>query len=157
MGESIPYRRSRFVTDLPAERRYTAAHYWLAEEAQGVWRVGFTKFAAWLLGDLVEYEFSVTAGAAVAAGQDIGWVEGLKSLTTIYSLAEGEFLDTGNGISADITLIDSDPYQRGWLYRVRGKAAVDTVDVHGYMALLDEAVDNAVRNRREECGGECEG
>lgn len=157
MIESIPYRRSRFVTDLPAERRYTASHCWLAEEPHGVWRVGFTKFAAWLLGDLVEYEFSVAAGAVVAAGQEIGWVEGLKSLSSVRSVISGEFLDTGDGISAGITLIDSDPYQRGWLYRVRGNPAADALDVHGYAAILDRAVDDAVRDRREECRGECEG
>jgi glycine cleavage system H protein len=156
MGDSISYRRSRFATNLPAERRYTVSHCWLAEESKGVWRVGFTKFAAWLLGDLVEYEFSITAGSPVAVGQEIGWIEGLKSLATIYSVAEGEFLDSGSEISGDITLIDSDPYERGWLYRIRGKAA-DSVDVHGYIALLDEAVDNVVRSRQEECGGECEG
>ena len=157
MVASIPYRRSKFVTDLPIERRYTASHYWLAEEANGVWRVGFTKFAAWLLGDLVEYEFKVTAGAAIAASQEIGWVEGLKSLTAIHSVVEGEFLNSGDGISADITLVDSDSYERGWLYRARGTATADTVDVHGYIGILDEAVDAAIRNRREECGGECEG
>ena len=157
MIETIPYRRSRFVTDLPRNRRYTASHCWLAEEPHGVWRVGFTKFAAWLLGDLVEYEFSVRTGLAVAAGQEIGWVEGLKSLTSIHSVVSGEFLNSGDEISADITLIDSDPYQRGWLYRVRGDPAADAVDVHGYAAILDAAVDDAVRNRREECGGACEG
>ena len=157
MDESISYRRSRFVTELPAEHRYTASHCWLEEESGGVWRVGFTKFAAWLLGDLVEYEFRVTAGAAVTVGQDIGWVEGLKSLTAIHSVVAGEFLESGDGISADITLIDSDPYERGWLYRVRGTAQADTVDVYAYMAILDAAVDLALRNRREECGGECEG
>jgi glycine cleavage system H protein len=157
MGESISYQRWRFATDLPAERRYTASHCWLAEEPQGVWRVGLTKFAAWLLGDLVEYEFGVSAGSAVAVGQEIGWVEGLKSLTTIYSVAGGEFLDSGAEISGDITLIDSDPYQRGWLYRVRGKAAPDSVDVHGYIALLDEAVDGVMLARQDECGGECGG
>lgn len=156
MDERISYRRSKFVTDLPAERRYTASHYWLAEESSGVWRVGFTKFAAWLLGDLVEYEFKIVAGASLAVGQEIGWVEGLKSLTTIESVVEGEFLNSGDGIATDITLIDSDSYERGWLYRVRGRASVDTVDVHGYMSLLDQAVDTAVRNRRAECGGECE-
>ena len=157
MAETIPYRRSKFVTDLPAARRYTAAHYWLAEEPAGVWRVGFTKFAAWMLGDLVEYEFDVPAGAAVAAGQEIGWVEGLKSLMAVYSLVEGEFLDSGDGIAENITLIDSDSYQRGWLYRARGTASAETVDVQRYIAILDEAVDNAIRNRREECGGECDG
>ena len=54
-------------------------------------------------------------------------------------------------------LFRSDSYERGWLYRARGTATADTVDVHGYIGILDEAVDAAIRNRREECGGECEG
>ena len=84
MGETIPYRRARFATRLPADRRYTASHYWLLEESKGVWRIGFTKFATWLLGDPVEHQFSILAGSAVAVGQDIGWVEGLKALHTVY-------------------------------------------------------------------------
>ena len=106
--------------------------------------------------DLVEYEFHTAAGAAVAVGQEIGWVEGLKSRTGIYSAAAGEFLDSGDGIASDITLIESDPYERGWLYRVRGTPAADSVNVHAYMALLDEAVDYVMESRREACGGECE-
>ena len=157
MGEHIPYQRSRFTTRLPADRRYTASHFWLAEEAGGIWRVGFTKMATWLLGDPVEFEFSVRPGTRIAAAQEIGWVEGLKALHTLYSVADGEFLETGSGISNDITLMEADPYERGWLYRVRGNPAPGAVDVQRYMTLLDDAVDAVVRGREAECGGECEG
>ena len=157
MGEHIPYSRSRFTTQLPADRRYTASHFWLAEEEGGIWRVGFTRMAVWLLGDPVEFEFSVRPGTRIAGGQEIGWVEGLKALHTVYSVAEGEFLEAGSAIASDITLIEADPYERGWLYRVRGNPAPGAVDVRRYMALLDDAVDAAIRGREEECGGECEG
>ena len=119
--------------------------------------MGFTKLATWLLGDPVEFEFSVRPGTRIAGGQEIGWVEGLKALHTVYSVAEGEFLEAGSAIASDITLIEADPYERGWLYRVRGNPAPRTVDGRRYMALLDDAVDAASRGREEECGGECEG
>jgi glycine cleavage system H protein len=151
--ETISYQRGRFATRLPADRRYTASHYWLREESEGIWRIGFTKLATWLLGDLVEYEFSIPAGSVVAAGQEIGWVEGLKALNTVYSVAEGEFLGGGDEIQRDITLIESDPYERGWLYRVRGKPLPDSFDVHGYVAVLDETIDEVLRDRQEECEG----
>lgn len=154
---SIPYQRSRFATALPADRRYTPSHFWLLEESDGVWRVGFTKMATWLLGDPVEFEFKVRSGAPMAAGEEIGWVEGMKAVHTIHAAAAGEFLGAGEEIRRDITLIDSDPYARGWLYRVRGKPAADSVDVQAYVAVLDEAIDNVLRARREECGGDCEG
>ena len=151
------YRRSRFSTELPADYRYTPAHFWLREESSGVWRIGFTKFALWLLGDPVEFDFSVNAGQPVAAGREIGWVEGLKALTTIYAAAEGEFLGAGGEIRTDITLLDSDPYERGCLYRIRGKPVSDSLDVNAYMAVLDEAVDRVIAGRQQECGGDCEG
>src|SRR5260370_40640408 len=74
--EFIAYKRARFATRLPVARRYTLSHFWLLEEEPGVWQIGFAKFAARMLGEMVEYEFSVAAGAPVEVGQPIGWVEG---------------------------------------------------------------------------------
>jgi hypothetical protein len=65
--EVIAYKRARFATRLPVARRYTLSHFWLREEEPGVWQIGFAKFAARMLGEMVEYEFSVAAGTPVAA------------------------------------------------------------------------------------------
>ena len=146
-GHTIHYKRSRFSTRLPLDRRYTAAHYWLVEEARGVWRVGFTKFATRMLGDLVEYEFSVPAGASVTVGQAIGSIEGFKAVTSLFSVAEGEFLGTGDGLGSDITVVESDPYGRGWLYRVKGRPDPESVDVQGYIAILDATIDRLLETR----------
>jgi glycine cleavage system H protein len=148
-SETILYKRVRFTTRLPVDRRYTPAHYWLFEESSGVWRIGFTKFATRMLGDLVEYDFSVTAGAPVAVGQEIGSIEGFKALTTLYSVAEGEFLGLGDGLTSDITSVESDPYGRGWLYRVNGSPDTGTLDVHGYMAVLDATIERLLAARHE--------
>ena len=90
--EVIAYKRARFATRLPVARRYTISHFWLREEEPGVWQVGFSKFATRMLGELVEYEFSVTAGAQVEIGQSIGWAEGFKAVSDLYSVVAGEFL-----------------------------------------------------------------
>ncbi|MBI4264570.1 MAG: glycine cleavage system protein H [Acidobacteria bacterium] len=144
---TIPYRRSRFSTPLPVDRRYTAAHYWVREETQGIWRVGFTRFATRMLGDLVEYDFSVAAGDAVQVGEEIGSIEGFKAVTSLFSVAEGEFLGAGDGLSADITAAESDPYGRGWLYAVRGRPDPQSVDVQGYIAILDATIDRMLETR----------
>ena len=146
-NETILYKRARFSTRLPLDRRYTAAHYWLSEETSGVWRVGFTKFATRMLGDLVEYEFSVNEGSRIALGQQIGSIEGFKALTAIYSVADGEFLGVGGDFEADITLAESDPYGRGWLYGVKGQPDPGSVDVYGYIKLLDQTIDRLLESR----------
>jgi len=146
-NEVIHYKRARFSTRLPIDRRYTASHYWLLEEESGIWRVGFTKFATRMLGDLVEYDFSVNEGDAVTLGQEIGSIEGFKAMTAIYCVAEGEFVGIGDGFGSDITSVETDPYGRGWLYQVSGKPDPGSVDVHGYIGFLDATIDRLLESR----------
>jgi glycine cleavage system H protein len=145
--DEILYKRSRFRTRLPLDRRYTPAHYWLLEEAAGVWRIGFTRFATRMLGDLVDVEFSVASGSTVDVGQEIGSIEGFKAVTTIFSVAAGSFLGISDALTSDITAVESDPYGRGWLYRVRGTPDPASLDVHGYIAVLDTTIDRLIDTR----------
>jgi glycine cleavage system H protein len=149
---TILYKRSRFTTRLPVDRRYSASHYWLQEETSGVWRVGFTKFATRMLGDLVECQFSVQAGDAIDVGQELGWLEGFKAVTTLYSVATGEFLGAGDSLRSDMTTVEGDPYGAGWLYKVRGAPEPTTVDVQGYIAILDATIDKMLDSRHEAAG-----
>jgi glycine cleavage system H protein len=145
--EVVVYKRARFATRLPVGRLYTLSHFWLKEEDPGVWRIGFAKFAARMLGDLVEFEFSTPVGAQLAVGQSIGWVEGFKAVSDIYSVVAGEFLGANPALNADITLLDSDPYQSGWLYRARGVPDKGAVDVNGYIAVLNATIDKMLQSR----------
>ena len=148
-GKVIAYKRSRFSTRLPESRLYTRSHFWLLEDEPGVWRVGFTRFATRMLGDLVEYEFTVSEGAPVDLGQAIGWVEGFKAVSDLFSVASGVFLGANPALSQDPTLADTDPYLRGWLYRVRGIPDPNAVDVNGYIAVLDATIDKMIDTRHD--------
>ena len=145
--ETVYYRRSRFTTHLPIDRRYSPAHYWLLQESAGVWRVGFTKFATRMLGDIVEFDFGAAPGSAIAVGDEIGSVEGLKAVTSVFSAGTGRFLGEGASLRQDVTLAESDPYGDGWLYRLQGDPSPDTVDVHGYVAILDATIDKMLASR----------
>ena len=144
---TLRYKRARFLTHLPVDRRYTPSHYWLMEEGSGIWRVGLTKFATRMLGDLVEYEFPFEVGAAIEIGQELGSLEGFKAVTSVYSVVAGEFLGVGEGLRAEVTALDADPYGAGWLYRGRGAAEPASVDVHGYVTILDETIDKMLQSR----------
>jgi glycine cleavage system H protein len=151
-GPTVYYRRSRFTTHLPVDRRYSPAHYWLLEESPGVWRVGLTKFATRMLGDIVEFEFTTPPGAAIGVGDEIGSIEGLKAVTSVFAAGSGRFLGEGDPLRRDVTLAESDPYGKGWLYRLQGEPASDTVDVQGYVAILDATIDKMLASRHESAG-----
>lgn len=144
---ALYYRRSRFTTHLPRDRRYSPAHYWLLEESPGVWRIGLTKFATRMLGDIVEFDFTVSVGTNVNVGDEIGSLEGLKALTVVFAVGSGVFLGEGEALKKDVTLVESDPYGDGWLYRLQGEPAPDAVGVEAYAALLDATIDRMLGSR----------
>ena len=140
-SQVILYKRSRFQSRLPKGRLYTASHFWLLEQEPGLWRVGFTRFATRMLGEIVEHGFEVKPDQAIAVGQTVGWVEGFKALTDLYSVANGTFAGGNPEIEADPTRIDKDPYGQGWLYLVRGSPEPNSMPVEGYIQLLDATID----------------
>ena len=146
-AETVYFRRSRFTTHLPRDRRYSPSHYWLLEESPGIWRVGFTRFATRMLGDIVEFEFAVLPGTNTSLGDEIGSIEGLKAVTSVFAAGSGRFLGEGAALRRDVTLADSDPYGEGWLYKLDGVAGADTVDVHGYVAILDATIEKMLSSR----------
>ena len=138
---SLSYRRSRFSTKLPADRLYTPGHFWLREMASGVWRVGVTRFAQRMLGDLVEYGFEVKAGQAVELGEIVGWVEAFKATADVYCAGSGEFVRANPVLETEPRRFDIDPYSEGWLYELNGVPDPNAVDAAGYTRLLDLAID----------------
>ena len=76
-------------------------------------------------------------------------LEGFKAVTSVYSVVEGEFLGVGDGLRADVTALESDPYGEGWLYRGRGVAEPANVDVQGYVTILDATIDKMLGKRHE--------
>ncbi len=144
------YRRSLFRTRLLGDRLYTASHFWLQEQEPGLWRVGLTKFASRMLGDIVEIAFEIPEGAPVDVGDSIGWFEGFKARSDVYSVAAGTFAGGNPELTERLALIEDDRYRRGWLYAVRGRAEAGAMDLHGYAALLDATIDRMRQSRVEQ-------
>ncbi len=160
----IAYKRSRFHARLPKDRLYTKSHFWLLEDEgrPGVWRIGFTRFAVRMLGDLVEHDFEVAKGDAVEVGLTIGWLEGFKAASDLYCVADGVFLGGNPTLHEDITLVARDCFHRGWLYEVEGTPESDAIDIQGYMAFLDVSIDKiqgehdaGLLDEDKEAAGDC--
>ena len=117
MSGDIFYKRSRFSTRLLEDRLYTAGHSWLEREEGDLWRIGFTEFAVRMLGEIVELGFDLTPGSPVETGQVIGWLEGFKAVTDIFSPLSGRFERCNPALDDNITLLTTDPYMKGWLFK----------------------------------------
>jgi glycine cleavage system H protein len=149
-SKALPYKRSRFVTQLPVRYRYSPSHYWAAEQEEGFWRIGLTKFATRMLGEMVDYGFDIVPGEVVKSGQILGWIEGFKAISDLFCIAEGTFAVVNPGLKPQITLLNKDPYGAGWLYAIRGQPDAKCVDVHAYKNLLDKTIDKILERQRNQ-------
>jgi glycine cleavage system H protein len=148
--KTLHYRRSHFVTQLPVDYLYSPSHAWLARESEGVTRVGLTKFATRMLGEMVDHGFEVEPGTEVQIGQVIGWVEGFKAISDLYCVAHGIFKGANRALKEKITLVSKEPYAKGWLYEVEGTPDPKCLDVHAYRDLLDKTIDRILAQQKGE-------
>jgi len=151
--EDLMYRRANFATRLPAGRLYSPSHAWLAPDTRSGrrrWRVGFTKFALRMLGELVELQFQKKPGDPVELGDVLGSVEGFKALSDIYCVGEGAFVGGNPTLTAGLRCVDRDPYETGWVYEFDGEPDRRSLDVNGYRAFLDDTIDRLLARQKQE-------
>ncbi|WP_327288579.1 glycine cleavage system protein GcvH [Streptomyces sp. NBC_01198] len=102
----------------PEQLRYSKEHEWLTASEDGVSTVGITSHAADALGDVVYVQLP-EVGATVAAGESCGELESTKSVSELYSPVSGEVTEVNQDVVDDPSLVNSGPFEGGWLFKVR--------------------------------------
>lgn len=150
--ETVFYKRATFVSHLPAPYLYTHSHCWLGRVEGDRWRVGYTKFALRMLGEIVDVQFDCQAGAPVSPGQVIGTIEGFKALSDIFCVGSGKFTGANPDLKQSLEALADSPYDKGWLYEFTGSPDSRATDVKGYFNLLDATIDRMLQKEQESKG-----
>lgn len=157
MSETLFYKRSTFVTRLPVGHLYTPSHCWLSGAGPGRWRVGFTKFALRMLGELVDVRFEASLDRQIQPGDILGSIEGFKAVSDLYCVGTGRFVTGNPALASDLEPIGRDPYVAGWLYEFVGDPDPRSLDVTAYQGLLDETIDRMLSKQQAEEGSDSSG
>ncbi|MET9085085.1 glycine cleavage system protein GcvH [Streptomyces sp. NPDC004237] len=102
----------------PQQLRYSKEHEWLSAAEDGVATVGITEHAANALGDVVFVQLPAV-GDTVTAGESCGELESTKSVSDLYSPVDGEITAVNEDVVDDPSLVNSAPFEGGWLFKVR--------------------------------------
>ena len=106
----------------PANLKYTKDHEWVRVEDGDIAYVGITDFAQGELGDIVYVEVE-TVGETLEQEEVFGTVEAVKTTSELYMPVSGEIMefnaDLDENEGDDPTLINSDPFGKGWIVKVK--------------------------------------
>ena len=106
------------MSNIPADLKYTKEHEWVRDLATaGTVSVGITDFAQGALGDIV-YVQMPKVGDVVVSGKVCGEVESTKSVSEIFAPVSGKVIAINVSLSNSPELINSDPYNAGWLVEI---------------------------------------
>jgi glycine cleavage system H protein len=104
--------------------RFTPTHEWVLVEGD-VATVGISKFAVEQLTDLTMIELPAV-GTKVTAGKSFGEIESVKSVNDLWAPLGGEVIEVNNQVLGNFQLLAEDPYDKGWLVKIKVAQPVDT-------------------------------
>lgn len=101
---------------IPDDLLYTEQHEWIKVEGN-VAIVGISDYAQNALGDVTFVELPAI-DKTVTQGEEAAVVESSKAASDIYAPAGGKVIDANTDLETDPSLVNSDPYGRGWLFKI---------------------------------------
>jgi glycine cleavage system H protein len=124
----------------PDGLKYHREHDW-ARVDDGDAVLGITWFAQDSLGELVHYE-APDEGATVTKDASYGEVESVKAVSDLIAPLSGEVLEVNRKVVDEPETVNADPYDQGWLIRIRltdPSEVDDLLDAKAYRQLVAES------------------
>lgn len=115
--------------NFPENLHYTKEHEWVKVEGDEA-TIGITEFAQRELGDIVYVEVE-TIGKELNAGSVFGTVEAVKTVSDLFLPVSGSIMEVNPELNNNPELVNTDPYGKGWMVRMKIK---DKADVAGLLS-----------------------
>ena len=116
------------MSNIPTELGYAKSHEWVRIEEDGSLVVGISDHAQDQLGDVVYVELP-EIGQVLSVGDEAGVVESVKAASDVYSPVSGEVIEINPLLEDDPEMINTQPYEDGWFYKLQPSDSVELDDL----------------------------
>jgi glycine cleavage system H protein len=107
------------VSEIPKDLLYTEDHEYVKPAGEpGVVYIGVTDFAQGELGDIVFVELP-KVGTKYKKHDVFGTIEAVKAVSELYAPVSGEVLEINARLDGEPALVNSSPYDDGWMIKMR--------------------------------------
>lgn len=117
----------------PDDLLYHREHDWVRIDGDGeTATMGITWYAQDALGEVVFFD-APDVGSTISQDEAYAEIESVKAVSEVFAPMSGEVLEVNPALADDPAVVNEDPYEGGWLVKVR----LSSVDEKG--ALMDSA------------------
>jgi len=122
--------------NIPENLRYATSHEWILVEGD-TGTVGITDHAQAELTD-IDFSEPPAVGKSVKAGDVAAVVESVKAASDIYAPISGEVVERNEAIEADPSLLNTDPFGAGWIFKIRIADTAELADLKDAAAYREQ-------------------
>ncbi|MEY2923350.1 glycine cleavage system protein GcvH [Flavobacterium sp.] len=123
--------------NIPTNLKYSKDHEWIAMDGE-IATVGITEFAQKELGDIVYVEVE-TLDQTLDKDEVFGTVEAVKTVSDLFLPMAGEIIEFNEELERNPENVNSDPYGKGWMVKVKVSDASqwdELLDSEAYSKLI---------------------
>jgi len=127
------------MSSIPDNVRYTETHEWIRKDGDR-FLVGLTDHAQHEMGEIVMAELP-EVGSEATMGEAAGGLEAVKTAEDFYAPMDGEVVEVNGELEANPSLINEDPYGKGWLFAIKAadeSQFEDLLSAEDYMTHIGE-------------------
>lgn len=118
----------------PKDYKFNKTDEWVKVDGNSA-KIGISDFAQDQLSDIVYIEFNKEVGESIEKGQILATIESVKAAADVNSPINGKVLEVNESLSDTPEVLNEDPYENGWLYKVEfnnPSELDDLLDAEGY-------------------------
>lgn len=123
--------------NIPDNLKYTHDHEWVSIDGE-IATIGITEFAQSELGDIVFIDVD-TLDETLDKEEVFGTIEAVKTVSDILLPLSGEVIEFNEKLEEAPEIINTDPYNEGWIIKVKCSnldEIADLLDASAYQELV---------------------
>ena len=132
LGSLTPYS-----LQIPQGLFFSRLHTWAYLEKSGLAKVGLDDLLVHITGE-VKFSRILESGERIRKGDFLAEIVQKGKLLKVYSPISGEIIETNSILLNKPELLNEDPYQKGWMYKIKPMSWV--ADTHSYFLAEDASL-----------------
>ena len=125
--------------NIPDNIKYTTDHEWVRIDGN-IGIIGITDYAQGELGDLVFVDIDNDL-KEISKGNSFGTIEAVKTVGDLFAPFNGKVTEINKKLSDSPELVNSDPYNEGWMIKAEINDLSDIADLldsNAYKTLIGQ-------------------
>jgi len=125
------------LLQIPQGLYFSRYHTWTHLERSGVAKVGLDDLLMHITGE-VKFRRLLDSGERIKKGDFLAEIVQKGKLLKVYSPISGEIVEANALLSHNPEILNEDPYQKGWMYKIKPTSWV--ADTHSYFLAEDASL-----------------